>query len=92
MYLNRFELYQQQLEHARWRVHFLLSLLQTHRQLGSKRDAQWATRESEYVRQLAAAQTALDRLDRFSIVRWKEQPSPTQSALPSDGTLLQPTG
>jgi hypothetical protein len=92
MHLNRFELHQQQLEHARWRVQFLLSLLQTHRQLVSKRDAQWAARESEYVRQLAAAQAALDRVDRVSIVRWKEQPSPAGSALPSDGTLLHSAG
>jgi hypothetical protein len=73
MLLNRLERHRQNLEHARWRVEFLLSLLDSHRQMLTRRDAEWQQKEADYVRQLAAAQVELERLDKHEAMRWREQ-------------------
>jgi hypothetical protein len=72
MPLNRHERHRQNLEHARWRVEFLLSLLDSHRRMLTKRDIDWQRREVDYIRQLATAQIELEQLDRYEAMRWRE--------------------
>lgn len=50
------------LEHAHWRLEFLLSLLQTHRTVSIK-TPDWARKESDYLHQIAEVQVELDRLE-----------------------------
>jgi hypothetical protein len=70
--LHRLERHRRNLEHARWRVDFLLSMLDSHRKLQGRRDATWQEREREYLKQLALAQAEWDRLDRHELPRWRE--------------------
>jgi hypothetical protein len=78
--LHRLERHRRNLEHSRWRVDFLLSLLDSHRKMQVKRDARWEEKEREYLKQLALAQAELDRLDRHEMLRWREdQPMPLRS-------------
>jgi hypothetical protein len=72
MLLNRHERRRQNLEHARWRVEFVLSLLDSHRGMLTKRDAEWKRKEADYLRQLAAAQIELERLDKHEVMTWRE--------------------
>jgi hypothetical protein len=53
------------LEHAHWRVNFLLCLLDSHRRLRFGTDTGWDEKEGEYLRRLAAAQADLDRAERL---------------------------
>jgi len=73
MLLNRLERHRENLEHARWRVEFVLSLLDSHRRMLTRRDAEWRQKETEYLKQLAAAQVELERLDNHEAMRWREQ-------------------
>jgi hypothetical protein len=54
------------LEHARWRVEFLLCLLDAHHQLPAKQDEEWQRKEKDYIRQLSEAQVGLDQLERIA--------------------------
>lgn len=79
--LHRLERHRRNLEHARWRVDFLLSLLDSHRKTQGKREAKWEEKEHRYLRELAIAQADWDRLDRHEIPRWREdQPAPSHTA------------
>jgi hypothetical protein len=55
------------LQHANWRVHFLLSLLESHRALPVMRDVTWQRQEHEYLRGLAQAQVELERAERLAL-------------------------
>jgi hypothetical protein len=48
------------IEHAHWRVEFLLHLLDSHRALPGPRDESWRRREVEFQRSLAKAQVELE--------------------------------
>lgn len=78
MLLNRHERHRQNLEHARWRVEFVLSLLDSHRGMLTKRDAAWQRREADYVKQLAEAQIELERLDSHEVMKWREDREASQ--------------
>lgn len=51
------------LEHAHWRVRFLLCLLDSHRTMPRK-DPGWCAKEADYIQRLAAARAELARLER----------------------------
>jgi hypothetical protein len=70
--LHRLERYRRNLEHARWRVDFLLSMLDSHRKMQVRRSPNWEEREREYLKELALAQADWDRLDRHEVPRWRE--------------------
>jgi flagellar biosynthesis chaperone FliJ len=53
------------LEHARWRVSFLIALLQSHRRLPRKWGIEWQNKENDCIQRLAAAQVELERLERL---------------------------
>src|SRR5688572_10919622 len=53
------------LEHAHWRVDFLLCLLDSHCRLRFGQDPGWEEKEMDYLRRLAAAQADLDRWERL---------------------------
>lgn len=53
-----------ELEHARWRVSFLLALLDSHRRLAHKWEGEWRQKEIGYIRQIAEAQVELDHIER----------------------------
>lgn len=57
------ELLRKELEHARWRVKFLSSLLQTHRFVRTK-DQEWTDKETDYVKRLAAAMEEVTRWEK----------------------------
>jgi hypothetical protein len=48
--------------HARWRVEFLLSLLDAHR-AAPVHGPEWAEKEAMYLHQIAEAQVELDRVE-----------------------------
>lgn len=52
------------LEHARWRVSFLLALLDSHRRLAHRWEGEWHQKEAAYIKQIAEAQVELDRIER----------------------------
>jgi hypothetical protein len=54
------------LAHARWRVEFLLSILDMHR-AAPVHGPEWAEKEAEYLHQIAEAQVELDRVEWRSI-------------------------
>jgi hypothetical protein len=70
--LHRLERHRRNLEHSRWRVDFLLSLLDSHRKMRAQRDAKWEESERAYLKDLALAQADWDRLDRHELPRWRE--------------------
>jgi hypothetical protein len=55
------------LEHAHWRVEFLLRLLDSHRALPGARDELWRRRESEVVSSLAKAQVELEQAEGMAM-------------------------
>jgi hypothetical protein len=52
------------LEHARWRVSFLLNLLASHRAL-PRMSLKWEMTEADYIQRLAFSQIELARLERL---------------------------
>jgi hypothetical protein len=74
MLLHPEERHKLNLEHARWRVSFLLSLLEAHRKFSSRRDDAWARKEAGYLRQLSNAQGEIERLVR----EWEDAASPSR--------------
>ena len=78
MPLNRHERHRENLEHARWRVEFVLSLLDSHRGMLTKRNAEWQQKETDYLKQLATAQIELEHLDKHEVMRWREDRETSQ--------------
>jgi hypothetical protein len=67
MLLSPQERRKKNLQHAHWRVDFLLRLLDSHRALPAMRDATWQRQEDEYLRGLAQAQVELDRAEWLAL-------------------------
>lgn len=57
------ERWKSDLEHARWRVAFLLALLDSHRRLTHRWEGEWHQKEIGYLKQICQAQVELDRLE-----------------------------
>ena len=60
------ERHRRDVDHARWRVSFLRSIVESHRAMSFKwRDRAWKEKDDEYIHRLNAAESEFERLENL---------------------------